>query len=814
MTSSYFSRMSLSVLARGIIVIILTSAILIGAAFTFIVFKVNSSEHVSGELRKLANPMDPAINKVVAALGYGGMVHSFKNAVIRGGTQPAEEARRKIGAVLAGLEDVAALDTANRADVDTIIATMHEYEKNIGKAEFLRSVGTEAERVDAEVSVQDADALTALGAIVARVGHAPGPRSKAQILSELRWIIGYGGAIHNFKNYVLRKDVKFANRAMESFAKAREEIADYRTRVITTDEAAALDTFGDVIDAYVAAIDKTKTLASQGATTDQIDQGIKISDGPAIAALGVLDRAILLDVEGMAGTLSTQLNQAKIVSILVAGGVILLGVAISLTVGLALNRGAVRPARRISTAMEQLADGNTDVEFPDQNDQTEIGIIAGVADQFRETLRLNQKLRADSEAQAKQHEAMAEQQASLLKEQKAMEEQRRLDSDALAQRKALQDDLQERIATVVSAAIAGDFSARIDRSFDAEDLDQLASHFNDLLSSVGRGVDAVAAVTHEMARGDLSARMDGDFQGAFLLLQNSFNDALGEIARLVEEVLSNAVSIDGEASAIASASSDLSRRTETQAATLEETAAAVTHLAASVKMVADNSGEARNMAGRAGEVAGESGAVVEGAVAAMDRIVASSSKISKVTALIDDIAFQTNLLALNAGVEAARAGESGRGFAVVATEVRALAHRSSDAAKEINGLIATSEGEIGAGAEKISKAGDSIREIANYVTTLREAIDSVAAATSEQSMSLEEVTAAMNQLDSVTQQNVAMFEETTASTAALRSRSAELVEAGSRFRTNAHAAADWDKGDTWDAPGGNAWQDQSDANAV
>ncbi len=119
----------------------------------------------------------------------------------------------------------------------------------------------------------------------------------------------------------------------------------------------------------------------------------------------------------------------------------------------------------------------------------------------------------------------------------------------------------------------------------------------------------------------------------------------------------------------------------------------------------------------------------------------------------------------------------------MATEVRALAHRSSGAAKEINALIAASEGEIGAGAEKISKAGESIREIAAYVDKLRDAIDTVATATSEQSISLDEVNAAMHQLDGVTQQNVAMFEETTASTEALRTRSAELVESGSRFRT-------------------------------
>lgn len=781
MLKQLLSRLSLRTLAFGMIGTTLAASVLLTATFLFIHRLVDRSEDHSSRLEERANPLDPAINSVVAAMGYGGMIHSYLDAVLRGRAELAAEASHRIGAALLALEEVAALDNANRSDAQVLRDTLAEYEQNLTKVEFLHSVGIKPGTLALKLSIDDEQAIRALGNIVGRHGGEDA-RSKVQLVRSLRRALGYGGAIHAYKNYILIRSDRYADEAEARFSEALQLVETYQDFDLSGGEYAALRDIGKVIAAYRAGLRQAREMVAAGAASEDIDAAIKVSDVPAVRGLGVLDRAILLSVEEAASELDDELTQMRTIAAVVMGVVLVAGVIISALVGVVLNVAAVRPAGRISEGMRRLAEGDTDVDFTAEVGRTEIGVIAKVANQFGETLRHNQKLRAESEAQAKEQQAMAAEQSRLLDEQKEMQAQMERDGRALAARQKQQDDLQKRIGEAVSAAIAGDFSVRLDGSYGAEDLDRLVTHFNDLLASVARGVEAVAAVTLEMARGDLTARLEGDFHGDFARLQIGFNEALSEIESLVQDVLTNAGSIDAEAASIAAASSDLSRRTETQAATLEETAAAVTELTASVKSVAENSGEARGMASRAGDVADESGAVVDSAVAAMDRIVASSSKISKVTALIDDIAFQTNLLALNAGVEAARAGESGRGFAVVATEVRALAHRSSDAAKEINGLIAASEGEIGAGAEKISKAGESIREIASYVTQLRDAIDSVANATSEQSMSLEEINAAMLQLDSVTQRNVAMFEETTASTEALRQRSAELVEAGSRFR--------------------------------
>ena len=233
---------------------------------------------------------------------------------------------------------------------------------------------------------------------------------------------------------------------------------------------------------------------------------------------------------------------------------------------------------------------------------------------------------------------------------------------------------------------------------------------------------------------------------------------------------------------ITKAADDLSSRTEQQAASLEETAAALDQVTATVKKTTDGAKQARSVVSEARSDAETSGDIVRQTVEAMSRIEKSSQEISQIIGVIDEIAFQTNLLALNAGVEAARAGEAGRGFAVVASEVRALAQRSAEAAKEIKGLITTSNTEVGHGVKLVAETGKSLARIIGKVTEINSVVADIAAGAEEQSTALQQVNTAVNQMDHTTQQNAAMAEEATAAARSMMRETEKLSAMVGEFR--------------------------------
>lgn len=280
----------------------------------------------------------------------------------------------------------------------------------------------------------------------------------------------------------------------------------------------------------------------------------------------------------------------------------------------------------------------------------------------------------------------------------------------------------------------------------------------------------------QLSAGDLTATIDAPFDGDNDQLRVDFNGALSHLSEAIGTVTSRAGTIRSEVRDISNAADDLSRRTEHQAATLEETAAALAEITASVSSAADGARKANEVVSEARSNAEASGGVVQDAVAAMGQIAESSAQISNIISVIDDIAFQTNLLALNAGVEAARAGDAGRGFAVVASEVRALAQRSSDAAREINVLISASGEHVERGVTLVGNAGEALKRIVSSVGGISGHVADIAASAQEQSAGLAQINTAMSQLDQVTQQNAAMFEETTAASRTLAEAAEDLSE--------------------------------------
>jgi methyl-accepting chemotaxis protein len=276
-----------------------------------------------------------------------------------------------------------------------------------------------------------------------------------------------------------------------------------------------------------------------------------------------------------------------------------------------------------------------------------------------------------------------------------------------------------------------------------------------IVSSIGTGLD-------HLAKGDLTHRVTSDLTGPFGKLKEDFNLAMTRLQDTLKNVFSTTGQIATGAGEISQAADDLSRRTEQQAASLEETAAALEEITATVKKTAANAKEARSSVVSAKAAAEDGGRVVETAITAMDAIAQSSKQITDIIGVIDEIAFQTNLLALNAGVEAARAGDAGRGFAVVASEVRALAQRSSGAAKEIKTLINASGEQVGAGVKLVGESGSALKQIVHQVEQINSLVSEMALAAEQQSTGIEEVNAAVGQMDQVTQQNAAMVEQSTA----------------------------------------------------
>ncbi|MCB1782326.1 MAG: HAMP domain-containing protein [Candidatus Competibacteraceae bacterium] len=292
-----------------------------------------------------------------------------------------------------------------------------------------------------------------------------------------------------------------------------------------------------------------------------------------------------------------------------------------------------------------------------------------------------------------------------------------------------------------------------------------------IIHSLRQGI----ALAEQLATGDLTAAHTevtaNDEIGQLLRAMQTMNT---ELRRIVGQVIHATDQVNSAAAEIAQGSTNLAQRTEEQASALEETASSMEELTATVKQSADNAGHANQLAGAARAQAEQGGEVVEQAVTAMSAISTSSRKIADIIGVIDEIAFQTNLLALNAAVEAARAGEQGKGFAVVAAEVRKLAQRSADAAKEIKGLITDSVTKVDDGGKLVEQSGKTLQEIVTAVKKVSGIVAEITAAAKEQASGIEQVNTAILSMDQVTQQNAALVEETAAASQSMGEQAREL----------------------------------------
>lgn len=740
---------------------------------------------------------DPTLMLEVALVrdfGYGAFIHNYKTFVLRGESEHYE-------AVLASgdilLVKIAELRTSyanvEGSDVwfDDLRSVVLRYIGQLKMARMLHVRDASAEEIDAKVSVDDGPALAALAAIK-ETSHQRKTEMgdvKTHLLFDLQSALGYGGLIHHFKNYVIRKDPALLETILGIIEAEQGTIARYSAMSINDAERNALGALQSGLRVMEQAARDASDLISQGRTAAEIDATIDVSDTDTLEALKTLEQEILDESAQHAHTVTDVLAQAQMLALFTCFLMIAIMAGLAFMISRAIKNYAVKPAKVITQAVAKLAQGDTDIDVDAYVANTEIGRIAGACQAFRETIEKNREMVAQAQESARQQDAQMSETKQLMEEQAKHQQEQAEASEAARKLAAQQKVLQADVDKAIEAAAEGDFAYRVAENFDEADLRSFASKMNALMQMFAEGVEAIDHLSGELAQGNLDARMEGTFRGAFARLQTRFEVAIGEISGMVAQVSEDASTIQREVFTISEASRDLSNRTEQQASTLEQSASSLEQLTTSVTSVAQSATETKAEMEKASDVAKACSAVVIEAIAGMDRIVASSSEIAKVTDLIEQIAFQTNLLALNAGVEAARAGEAGRGFAVVASEVRALAHRSSDAVAEINELIGSSEKQIKNGALQVGRAGESIEEIGGLISRILGLVERVAASSNEQSKGLRELNGSVSNLDQVTQQNAAMFEETAASTVMLSQKVEALIRASSQFKSRAHDAA-------------------------
>ena len=542
-----------------------------------------------------------------------------------------------------------------------------------------------------------------------------------------------------------------ADAVAPAFAKAREAMRTATEGLLSKQkvEARAIDA---ALKSLLADVTTVRDMMRQ---RDEIRRGVIEPLGARIVAVaGIIRDQVGASARESGARVTREAMQARLMVLLATA----LAILVALVIAFAAGRSVAVPLRRLRADMERLADGETTATALPPSRIAEIAGMAKAVDVFRGNAR-------DLAA--------------------AQIARRGLDAAAGEARAATEAALINAVGAVVAAARSGDFSRRAEVTADLGGLAELVHGLNEVVTVVDAATADFTDAMVAIAAGDLTRRVDASYSGRFAELKEAVNGTISTLSGVVAVIQTTAGEVAQASREIHGGAAELSTRTEQEAARLEGTAASMEEIAGAVREAARYAATAVALAEGARTSAAEGDATVAGVAEAMGRIEQSSGRISAILDVINEIAFQTNLLALNAAVEAARAGEAGRGFAVVATEVRLLAQRSGDAAKDIASLIKVSHREVQAGTAQARDAAGVLARIVGASTEVVETIRSISGASQAQAVSLDALNSAIVHLDNATRQNAALAEESAAAATTLTGKVGELNDLVSTFVTAA-----------------------------
>jgi methyl-accepting chemotaxis protein len=542
---------------------------------------------------------------------------------------------------------------------------------------------------------------------------------------------------------------------------------DFEKRILTDDIKKAFSDFAASRVAFRADIAELSELAK----ANQDDEAWKLMDGRALTDATVENNAIdkLVEMQVAYAKNTSDNNTAianKASTIMISS--IVIGLILAIGLGLWLTVSITKPLARGVNMMQEMAKGHLNTRLKmDRKD--EIGILAQNMDMFADDLQQtvvgNMKKIADGD---------------LTIEIKAKDAQDEI-SPAL---KGTVDSLKGLVSEstlLAQAAVDGRLTTRGDVAKFRGGYKSIVQGVNDTLDAVIKPIEEAAGCLDEMAKGNLTEYVRGDYKGDHAKIKdslnstlNSLNDILGQVSNAVDQVATGS-------SQVSDSSQSLSQGATEQAGSLEEITSSMTEMTSQTKQNAENATAANQLSASARESAGEGNGKMKKMLEAMVEINQSSNQISKIIKAIDEIAFQTNLLALNAAVEAARAGVHGKGFAVVAEEVRNLAQRSAKAAKETTELIEGSVKKVENGTGIANETAKALEEIVTGITKVTDLVGEIASASNEQAQGIEQVNQGLSQIDQVTQSNTASAEESASAAEELSSQAVQLKQMLAKF---------------------------------